>query len=188
LVCAFFFFFRFFSRSGSPLLRTLIVVCFDHIFSPDALVGFDQLFKFGPASFDIDFEIQFVILRKESLPLVPPHLVLEVLFDVKCGIDGVFADLEVLVALALYHFQQKPLTAEVDIIGYVEVEFAQGNGHLHVSVLLCKVGLDGAFVFVELVVAWIHRQVPLWIEKRKVVPWAGSSLLGPTRLSTTGTI
>ena len=65
------------------------------------------------------------------------------------------------------------MPAYFDIIGDIEVEFANGDGHAGEGLTFGEVGLDGVPVFVEFMVAWVREVRPLWMEKRKVVPCAG---------------
>ena len=67
----------------------------------------------------------------------------------------------------LGHFQQKLVVPHLEIVGDVEVEFADGDRHFYVRIFIGReVSLDGVPVLVEFVVAWVEGGVPLWTEKR----------------------
>ena len=54
----------------------------------------------------------------------------------------------------LSHFQQKLVVPHLEVVGDVEVEFADGDGHFYVRIFVGReVSLDGVSVLVDFVVA-----------------------------------
>ena len=67
----------------------------------------------------------------------------------------------------LSHFQQKLVVPHLEVVGDVEVEFADGDGHFYMRIFICgEVGLNGMPVLVKFMMTWVEGWVPLWTEKR----------------------
>ena len=126
----------------------------------------DDGLEFTPRACEKNLEIEFVVFTEKSAQTksVGPRSLK--LLNIARNVNEILAYLKLLVALALRHPEHKLLPAYFDIIGDIEVEFANGDGHAGEGLTFGEVGLDGVPVFVEFMVAWVREVRPLWMEKR----------------------